>query len=196
MLNYRFVFFFFIKLLSNFLYSAERKSTRNELHIEGKIVVVYSYQKKKVFFFVLSKFLLEEEEQQQTTTTRQAKSKALEAITISNNKRRIDTESDINEDQGDNRKRISLSHRSSVHALNTFTEQKHSEKVETTKALKHQRESSSEEEEEEEDDNPLLIPSRPKRNSSSILSYNSRKKHAESTDTGNLCVRRRTGKNK
>ncbi|CAF4837470.1 unnamed protein product, partial [Rotaria magnacalcarata] len=59
------------------LKSAERKSTINEANIEGQ----------------------QQQQQQQTTTKRQAKSKALEAISISNNKRRIEAESDINQDQ-------------------------------------------------------------------------------------------------
>ncbi|CAF3685930.1 unnamed protein product [Rotaria sp. Silwood1] len=156
------------------LLTAEKKSTTNELNIE------------------------EEEEQQQptTTTARQAKSKALEALSISNNKRRIETDSDLNEDQEDNRKRTSSSRHSIVHATSTIRRRKRqSEKLSNIKTLKRQRQSSSEEEEEEEDDNKT----KPKRNSAPIFSHHNRRKQSdsekqsESTDTGNLCVRRRTG---
>jgi hypothetical protein len=150
-----------------------------------------------LFLFLSTKFIfLLEEEQPTTTTTRQAKSKAIEALSISNHKRRIEADSDLNEDQEDNKKRTSsLSHRSIPHVSNTIRSRKRSETLSNTKTFKRQRQSSSEEE-----DNQLSIRSKPKRNSAPILPhYNRRKKsdseqQSESTDTGNLCVRRRTGK--
>ncbi|CAF0758204.1 unnamed protein product [Rotaria sordida] len=157
------------------LLTAERKSTINEFNIEEEE---------------------EEQQQQPTTTARQAKSKALEALSISHNKRRIETDSDINEDQEDNKKRTSsLSSRHSiVHASNPIRRRKKpSEQLSNIKTLKRQRESSSEEEEEEDNK------SEPKRNSAPILSHHNRRKQSdlekqsESTDTGNFCVKRRTG---
>jgi hypothetical protein len=115
--------------------------------------------------------------------TRQAKSKALEALSISNNKRRIETESDLNEDQEDNPKRshskhTSSSHHSIRHVSNTVR-RKRSEKLSNTKTLKRQRHSSSDDE-----DNQSSIQTKSKRNS---------EPQSESTDTGNLCVRRGPG---
>jgi len=153
----------------------------------------YSYYKKFLFFFIL-------EEEQATTTTRQAKSKALETLSITNHKRRIEPESDLNEDQEDNRKRISSLSR---HVSNNIRRRRRSEKISNTKTFKRQRQSSSEEEEEEEEDSQLSTQSKSKRNSAPILPHHHRRKksdteqQSESTDTGNLCVRRRPGnKNK
>ncbi|CAF2098013.1 unnamed protein product [Rotaria magnacalcarata] len=158
------------------LLTAERKSTINEANIEGQ----------------------QQQQQQQTTTKRQAKSKALEAISISNNKRRIEAESDINQDQEDTRKRSSsLSRNSSsgIHASSSLRSQKHSDKLSTTKTLKRQRDSSSsaDDDDDEEEDNHLLIQSRSKKDSAPIVPDHNPRKQSESTDTGNLCVRRRTG---
>jgi hypothetical protein len=141
--------------------------------------------------YTYQNYLLEEE---QPTTTRQAKSKALEALSISNNKRRIETDSDINEDPEDNKKRTSSLSRHSIHHVsNTIRRRKRSEILSNTKTYKRQRQSSSEEE-----DNLLSIQSKPKRNSAPILSHHHRRKKSDSegTDTGNLCVRRGAGKNK
>lgn len=124
-----------------------------------------------------------------STTTRQAKSKALEAISITNNKRRIETDSDINEDQEDSKKRSSSSRRSTVHASNPLRHHKQSEKLARIKTYKRQRQSSSEEEEEER-----IQQSKSKRNSVGTISHQNQRKQSENTDTGNLCVRRRTGK--
>ncbi|CAF2672231.1 unnamed protein product [Rotaria sp. Silwood2] len=154
------------------LLTAERKSTINKFNIEEEEE--------------------EEEQQQPTTTARQAKSKALEALSISNNKRRIETDSDINEDQEDNRKRTSSSRHSTVHATSTIRRRKRqSEKLSNITTLKRQRPSSSEEEEVEEQGNQL----KSKRNSAPIFSHHNRRKQSdsekrsESTDTGNLCGR-------
>ena len=142
-------------------------------------------------------FIAVEEQEQSTTSTRQAKSKALEALASSYTKRRIETESDLNEDSEDNRKRISLSGRHSIdHTSNIVRRHQRTEKLTNTKALKRQRELSSGEEEEEEDKH-LLVESKPKRNSAPISSHHSLRdseQQNERTDTGNLCVKRETGK--
>jgi hypothetical protein len=139
--------------------------------------------------------LFVEEEQPTATSTRQAKSKALEALSISNNKRRIEADSDINEEQEDNKKRTSSLSRHSIHHVsNTIRRRKRSEILSNTKTFKRQRQSSSE----EEQDNLLSIQSKPKRNSAPILPHHNQRKKSDSegTDTGNLCVRRGAGKKK
>ncbi len=162
------------------MFSAERKSTTNESNIEGSVFIFITKRKKREFLFL---------EEEQITTTRQAKSKALETLSIGHNKRRIDPESDLNEEQEDTRKRTSsLSRRVST----TLRHRRRSEKFSHSKTFKRQRQSSSEEEEE---DNRL----KSKRNSAPIFSHRNRRKKSDSepqsegTDTGNLCVRRGAG---
>ncbi|CAF1553813.1 unnamed protein product [Adineta ricciae] len=146
----------------------------------------------------------EDEEQQQhqpqssssviSTTTRQAKSKALEALSIGNQKRRIESESDLNEDQEDNKKRTPSS--STRHASNVVRRRKRSEPVTNPRTSKRQRQSSSDE---DDDDEYLSFQSKSKRNSAPVLSHTHRRKKSDSeqqsegTDTGNFCVRRQTG---
>ena len=124
----------------------------------------FDLQKEKNGIFILEEELI-------PTTTRQAKSKALETLSISHNKRRLETESDLNEEQEDNRRRTTSLSR---HVSTNLRRRTRSDKVSHRKTSKRHRSSSSDEDEEEED--------RPS------------KKSSEGTDTGNLCVRRRAGK--
>ncbi|CAF1314917.1 unnamed protein product [Adineta steineri] len=142
-----------------------------------------------------------DEEEEPQPTLRQAKFKALEAISISNTKRRSEPELDINEDQqetreegepeenptnSNSRKRThskqassSSSHHSIRHVSNSVRRQKRSKKSTTrsekfsssNKILKRQRQSSS-----DEDDNRLSIHSKPKRNSAPIITNRTRSK--------------------
>jgi hypothetical protein len=141
----------------------------------------------------------EEAEEDSQPTPRQAKFKALEAISISTNKRRSEPELDTNDDQQEggegeeskehptnlnNRKRThskqassSSSHHSVRHVSNTVRRRKRSKKSATRseksspKTLKRQRQSSS-----DDDDHRLSIHSKPKRNSAPILTNRTRSK--------------------
>ncbi|UJR37286.1 hypothetical protein I4U23_029995 [Adineta vaga] len=166
------------------LLTAERKSTTNESNIEEDAEEQQQQQQQQHQPAQSSSSVT-------STTTRQAKSKALEALAISNNKRRIESESDLNEDQEDNKKRTSIS--LTRHESNVIRRRKRSEHVTNSKTIKRQRQSSSEE------DEYLLVQSKSKRNSAPVLTHSHRRKKSDSeqqsegTDTGNFCVRRRTG---
>jgi hypothetical protein len=137
---------------------------------------LFSSYQKKILILIL------DEEQTTTTSTRQAKSKALETLSDSHYKRRIEPESDLNEDP----ETSSLS----GHVSKNIRRRRRSEKILNTKTFKRQRQSSSEEEE----DNQFL---NSKRNSAPIFPRRKRsdsEQQSEGTDTGNLCVKRGAGK--
>ncbi|CAF4586689.1 unnamed protein product, partial [Rotaria sp. Silwood2] len=147
------------------------------------------------------------EEESQPPTARQAKYKALEAISISNtpnNKRRSEPELDLN-DSEQNETSSSSSHHSIRHVSNTVRRRKRSRKLTTridnlsSKIVKRQRQISS-----DEDDNRLSMSTKAKRNSAPILTDRTRSKsnlrkrshsnsdleqQSESADTENLCTR-------
>lgn len=128
----------------------------------------------------------------ESSTTRQAKSKALETLSTSANKRRHEIDSDPNEEHRSSLSPLSRRVSTSVRRRRRTNPYTHS------KTSKRPRQSSSEEEEDDEDE---LLFSKSKRHSASPLPHrhqHRRKKsdsdpQTEGTDTGNLCVRRRTG---
>lgn len=109
-----------------------------------------------MFFFV----------EEDTSVTRPTKSKALETT----NKRRIETESDRNDEH-----RTSTSRHASTSVRRRRRTNKHSQQ----ETSKRQRQSSSDDNEDEQ------VDSKPKSHQT---------KRTQRTDTGNLCVRRRTGR--
>lgn len=151
-------------------FSAERKSTTNESNnIEGELLRYFGSGTECV--------ILLEEVATAASTNRQAKSKALETLSIGHSKRRLEAESDLNNEQ----ERTSSS--SSRPVSTNLRRRRRTEKVSHRRTFKRPRQSSSSSEEEEEHDHR------------SEVQENS-EQQSESPDTGNLCGRRGSGKSK